>query len=35
MGMQVSEKLATVDVRDFAGDPGAHLDSSADVLDGQ
>jgi hypothetical protein len=27
--------LAAVDVRDFAGDPGIHSDSSAGVLDGQ
>jgi hypothetical protein len=27
--------LATVDVRDFAGDPGIHPDSPAGVLDGQ
>ena len=27
--------LATIDVRDFAGDLAIHLDSSAGVLDGQ
>jgi ammonia channel protein AmtB len=27
--------LATVDVRDFAGDLGVHSDSSAAALDGQ
>jgi hypothetical protein len=31
----VSGGLATVDVRDFAGDLGIHPDSSAGVLDGQ
>jgi hypothetical protein len=31
----VSGGLAAVDVRDFAGDPGIHSDSSAGVLDGQ
>jgi len=34
-GISVSGGLATVDVRDFAGDPGIHSDSSAGVLDGQ
>jgi hypothetical protein len=27
--------LATVDVKNFAGSPGIHSDSSAGVLDGQ
>ena len=34
-GISVSGGLATVDVRDFAGDLGIHPDSSPDVLDGQ
>jgi hypothetical protein len=35
VGISVSAGLATVDVRDFAGDLGIHSDSSAGVFDGQ